>query len=287
MREVFEADVHIDVGGGGAFFADEVVGFLEAAFLEPAAGGDLEDLLEVAFEGGEASAGEVGEAFQLYVEVEVLVHESFEVYFTGLAEIEEDVFQSGIGLQQDEDGLFQLEGKERFIIGLGKAVVRHQRLHKAFIERAGFQLQHGIVVVELLHGSIAVFQAEIAKGFLVEENGYGGTFSARGRLLHELYQVVPPAEPEIAFIAGVYLVAIVDGECSAYLVSENVFRYKLLPFPAPGVVAGIHYLWFLLFRYGHIDPVLSRYKSPEYFPVVLCPEAQIYFVKKLNLSRIK
>jgi hypothetical protein len=92
---------------------------------------------------------------------------------------------------------------------------------------------------------VAVFNGEIAQGFLVQENGYRGALTTRGRLLDKLYQVIPSAEPEIALMEGIYFIAVIKGERAAYLVAENMLWYELLSFPAPGVVAGIHDLWFV------------------------------------------
>jgi hypothetical protein len=110
---------------------------------------------------------------------------------------------------------------------------------------------------------IAIFNGEIAKRFLVQENGYRSAFAARWRLLDKLYQVIPSAESEIAFIESIYFIAVVKGERAANLVAEHVLWYELLSFPAPGIVAGIHDLWFVLFLNGHITRfwILANFRN--------------------------
>ena len=65
------------------------MGFFEPLFLQPFVGCGMEYFLEVTLEGREAATTEVSETVEVDVEPEVVRHEFFQVYFSGLAEVKQ------------------------------------------------------------------------------------------------------------------------------------------------------------------------------------------------------
>lgn len=87
----------------------------------------MEDGFEIAFKCGETAASEVGEAVEGDVEFVVFVHVGFQVDFAWFAEIEEGVFEGGIGFEQEYDGFFDFEVGEDGVVGACAVYVWCQR----------------------------------------------------------------------------------------------------------------------------------------------------------------
>src|SRR4051812_41032385 len=94
----FKTHFMIHLCGAFFLFLDEIMRFLQPPLLQPASGGGMKGLFKIPFKSGQTSSREVRKYFHFNIEMKVLLHKSFQVYFSRQIKVEQDVFESRVYL---------------------------------------------------------------------------------------------------------------------------------------------------------------------------------------------
>lgn len=231
MGQVFKADLQINIRRRFVFFLDQVIGVLQAFFLEPAAGRFVEDFFKVPFKGGQAPARHPGKRCERNVEDEVFTHEIFQIDLARFGEMKQGMVQWQIQLPDQQDRLVGFDIAYFPAQRYARIEVKAKRVKQAVHERRGRKLFHPAELFGMACriGLDAFALCVVLKKRFSDENteGFEG-FAVFVRKLRELGQRVSPDERGVSRGEGMNRVRLMHAKPSRKNVDQDMGRHKLL-----------------------------------------------------------
>lgn len=172
MREIFKAQVQVNILWLPAFFLDEEIRLGKPLFFQPGARRRLENVRKIPFKTGQAPAAKFSKMLDGRVIVEILKHDLLQILLMRVAEIEKEGFEIRPHLQYQRNGLIYLHRSHLFADRLTHLRVRDDGLEIP-LQYAG-RLQQNILrtVIPMLAGNL-VLQRELLQTDFSGQSGTG------------------------------------------------------------------------------------------------------------------